>query len=112
MAKAVEPVEPEAPDECPTAEPGEVNEEETGEEEEEEEQTAEEEEEQTSWIEIKLVDEANEPVAGAPFKLKLANGKFRRGSTDENGFCRIERIPPGSCEVTFTSLDKEAWEKK
>jgi len=30
--------------------------------------------------------------------------------TDENGVGRVEGFDPGSCQVSFPDLDKEAWE--
>lgn len=64
----------------------------------------------TSWIEIKLIDEADQPVAGETFKLVCADDSVRYGTLDPKGFARVERIPPGSCKVTFPNLDEEAWE--
>lgn len=64
----------------------------------------------TSWIEIKLIDEADQPVAGAWYKLVCADDSVRYGTLDPKGFARVERIPPGSCKVSFPNLDEEAWE--
>ena len=108
MPKPVDPVEPEEPQKVDPFESGDDSDvSPEGEKEEEHEGD----ESDTSWIEISLVDEANEPVAGARFKIKLSNGRFLRGSLDENGFARVEKIPPGTCQVTFPSLDEEAWER-
>ena len=110
MAKQpVDPVEPEYPQKPDPFETGDKGEPPPEGEKEEEHEPG---EEDTSWIEIKLVDEADEPVAGERFKIKLPNGRFARGSLDENGFARIERIPSGNCQIMFIRLDKEAWEAK
>lgn len=66
---------------------------------------------ETSWIEIELVDEADQPVAGERYELKLPDGKIRRGTLDANGLARVEGIPPGQCEVCFPNLDAAAWEQ-
>jgi len=64
------------------------------------------------WIEIELVDEADHPVVGQPFRITLPDGSFRTGSTDAQGVGRVERISaPGECQISFTELDQEAWER-
>lgn len=65
-----------------------------------------------SWIEIVLVYESNgKPVPGAAYEVTLPDGTtVASGSTDENGFARVDGIDPGSCQVSFPALDKEAWE--
>jgi len=64
-----------------------------------------------SWIEIELVDEAGEPVAGEAYEITLPNGTTTKGTLDGKGFARVDGIDPGTCKVTFTNLDKEAWKK-
>jgi type VI secretion system secreted protein VgrG len=63
-----------------------------------------------SWIKLKLVDEAGKPVPGERFRIKTSDGKYRTGSLDHKGQAHIKGIEPGSCEVTFPNLDKDAWE--
>ena len=75
-------------------------------------QTEEEQEKKTSWIEIDLVDEDDQPVPGEKYKITLPDGEtVAQGTLDHKGFARVEGIEPGTCEVTFPNLDKEAWEK-
>ena len=74
-------------------------------------QTDEEKEQKNSWIEIELVDEDDKPVAGEPFKVTLPDGSVFPGTLNEKGFYRIEGIDPGTCQITFPNLDKDAWEK-
>ena len=66
----------------------------------------------TSWIEIALVYESNgKPVSGVAYEVTLPDGKtVASGSTDEKGLARVEGIDPGSCQISFPNLDKEAWE--
>ncbi len=65
----------------------------------------------TSWIELQLVYESNGlPVPGAYYKVTLPDGTtVASGSTDEQGVGRVECIDPGSCDISFTDLDKDAW---
>ncbi|HEX5046091.1 MAG TPA: hypothetical protein VFX89_03140 [Gammaproteobacteria bacterium] len=65
-----------------------------------------------SWIEIELVDEANEPVPGEVYEITLPDGSVAKGTLDGKGFARVEGIEPGTCQVTFPDLDKDAWEPK
>ncbi len=74
-------------------------------------QTEEEEEEKTAWIEIELVDEEDEPVPGEKYEITLPDGSVAKGTLDGDGFARIDGIDPGTCQITFPSLDKDAWEK-
>jgi uncharacterized protein involved in type VI secretion and phage assembly len=67
---------------------------------------------QTSFIEIELVDEAGQPVAGEPFEVTTPDGKIKHGTTDANGQARIEGIAPGTCQIKFTRLDAEAWQRQ
>ncbi len=68
-------------------------------------------EEKTSWIEIEMVDEEDEPVTGEKYKITLPDDTLAEGTLDNNGFARVDGIDPGTCKVTFPELDKDAWEK-
>jgi type VI secretion system secreted protein VgrG len=75
-------------------------------------QEPEEEKEEKSWIEIQLVDENDQPVAGERYRITLSDGTtVDQGRTDSNGMAKITGIDPGTCKITFPDLDKEAWEK-
>lgn len=62
-----------------------------------------------SWIEVRLVDETNQPVAGETYALQLPGGAVIEGTLDEQGSVRIDALPPGICQVSFPNLDKDAW---
>lgn len=73
--------------------------------------TAEEAKEKNSWIEIEMVDEEDKPVAGMAYRVTLPDGEtVAEGTLDDKGLARIDGIEPGSCKITFPSLDQEAWE--
>lgn len=62
------------------------------------------------WIEIKLVDEEGNAVAGERYLIVTPDGRECRGYTDSLGLARLTRIPSGQCEVSFPDLDMKAWE--
>jgi type VI secretion system secreted protein VgrG len=64
-----------------------------------------------SWIEIKMVDEDNNPVPGAHYQVTLPDGTVADGTLDDKGFSRVDGIDPGTCQITFPELDQEAWDK-
>ena len=66
---------------------------------------------ETTWIEIELIDEADQPVAGERYELKLPDGKIRKGTLDANGLAHVEGLPPGECQICFPDLDSAAWER-
>ena len=74
-------------------------------------QTEEEKEQKTSWIEIELVGEDDEPIPGEKYKITLPDDSMAEGTLDEKGFARVEGFEKGMCKVCFPDLDKEAWEK-
>ena len=74
-------------------------------------QPTDEEIEEKSWIEIELVDEEDNPVPGERYRITLPDESVAQGTLDEKGFARVEGIDPGTCQITFPELDKDAWEK-
>ncbi len=67
--------------------------------------------EETSWIEIELVGKEDQPIPGERYRIILPDGRVAEGTLDENGFKRLEGIPPGNCDITFPKLHKDSWEK-
>ena len=65
-----------------------------------------------SWIEIELVDQEGQPMAGEPYRILLPDGSAVRGVLDKNGEARVEGIDPGDCKVTFPQRDGRAWRPK
>lgn len=75
-------------------------------------QTEEEKEQKKSWIEVKLVDDAGEPVAGEPVEITLSDKTVWSGSLDQEGFVRVDGIPSGQCQVVFPKREKSCWKPK
>ena len=64
-----------------------------------------------TWVEIQLVDEVGEPVAGQAYELTLPDGSVQKGKLNYRGRARVDDIGrAGACSVTFRDLDGEAWE--
>lgn len=65
---------------------------------------------ETTWIEIELVNEADQPVPSERYEIKKGDEVIKKGTLDANGHARVTGLEPGSCEICFPDLDKEAWE--
>jgi hypothetical protein len=64
------------------------------------------------WIEIELIGEDGKAIPYEEYEVTLPDGQLVRGYLDAQGFARFDQLdPPGTCEVRFPRLDKEAWEK-
>ena len=63
------------------------------------------------WIEIDLVDDADEPFGLQKYVVVLPDGEKIQGRLDDDGHARIANIVnPGECEIHFPSFDMDAWE--
>lgn len=62
-----------------------------------------------SWIEVQFVGEDDSPIPGEAYEIRLPGGELVSGTLDDQGSVRLDGIPPGTCRVSFPSLDKEAW---
>ena len=62
------------------------------------------EDEEKNWIEIKLVDENNQPIAGEKYRITLPDGRVEEGNLDGNGVARFDSIDPGNCKIAFPEL--------
>ena len=69
------------------------------------------EETEHTWIEIRLVDEDDQPVERERYRITHPDGTVSEGVTDAQGSARVDGIDPGNCNVTFPDLDKAAWER-
>jgi type VI secretion system secreted protein VgrG len=66
----------------------------------------------THWIAIELVDELGKHVPYEDYRITCPDGTIVEGTLDNKGRARITGIDPGTCRVTFTSLDAKVWERK
>ena len=73
---------------------------------------AEENKDKTHWIELELTDESGAPMPFEFCQITLPNGRITTGYTDKNGLCRLDKIDPGNCKVSWIAFDKDAIEKK
>ncbi len=64
-----------------------------------------------SWIKLKMVDEAGKPVTGLSYRVTAPDGRVASGTTNEKGEAEVKNIDPGSCKISFPTLDQEAWEE-
>lgn len=109
---AVPPADPVKAEEADSADPGETTEIRARRREVSEQRPHREDDNKTSWIEIQLVDEEDNPVPGEVYRIILPDGQtVAEGTLDENGFARVNGIDPGTCQITFPDLDQEAWER-
>jgi hypothetical protein len=66
----------------------------------------------TSWVEIELLDDHGKPVPGEQYLITLPDGTDVEGTLDSNGRARVDGIDPGTCKITFPTIDKRCWHKK
>jgi hypothetical protein len=64
-----------------------------------------------SWIEIVLVDNNDQPVAGETYKCVLPDNRVKIGTLDAKGFARIDGIEDGNCKISFPNRDGRSWDK-
>lgn len=53
----------------------------------------------TDMIEIEVVDHEEVPIGELDYKVTFADGTEQEGTLDENGYARIEDVPPGTFHV-------------
>lgn len=66
----------------------------------------------TGWIGVRLVDKEGKPVPGVPYRITLPDGSLAEGTLSEKGEVKVEGFDPGSCKITFPTLDRRAWKPK
>lgn len=62
-----------------------------------------------TFIEFKLVDNDNNPIANERYKVKLTDGSIKEGRLGADGSVRFNNIDPGSCDISFPDLDAKDW---
>lgn len=63
------------------------------------------------WVEVCVIGEDDEAIAGILCEITLPSGKIVRRTTDRFGLVRIEGITSaGNCSLSLPALDQSAWE--
>ena len=52
--------------------------------------------EYSATLVVEFQDDNDEPVARAPYRIRLANGEIRSGKADRDGRAELDNVPPGS----------------
>ncbi|REL27693.1 hypothetical protein DXX93_14760 [Thalassotalea euphylliae] len=74
-------------------------------------ENSEQEEAPSACLEIELVDEQDQPLAGEKYQVELPDGTMAKGTLDNKGYVKIAGFEPGNCQVSFPDIDSKAWEK-
>ncbi|MGH1331707.1 MAG: hypothetical protein ACRBBK_12560 [Paracoccaceae bacterium] len=65
----------------------------------------------TTWIEIELVGEDDQPIPNARYVIAGPDKSVvMRGRLNSKGLARKDRLEPGTYMVNFPEFDKDAWE--
>jgi len=64
----------------------------------------------TAWIDLELVDQAEQPIPYRRYRVTTAAGRVVEGYLGPAGTARITGLPPGECDVEFPDLDGRAWD--
>ncbi|MGZ6141944.1 MAG: contractile injection system protein, VgrG/Pvc8 family [Myxococcales bacterium] len=65
----------------------------------------------TTWLEIVLLDDAGNPVAGQQYQVQTADGRTLSGRLDAEGKARLEGLKPGNNQVSFPGYSNQ-WQRK
>jgi len=60
------------------------------------------------YLELKLVDDDDNPIPEVDYKITLPDGTNKEGKLDENGEAKLEDIPPGKIEIKYSDVAPEA----
>lgn len=53
------------------------------------------------WIEIKLTDSEGYPIKDIDYEMQLPDGEIKKGKLDNDGYAKVEDLPPGKYKVSF-----------
>jgi hypothetical protein len=59
---------------------------------------------QTHYLEIELIDANDKPVAGERCRVVLPDGSVREQYVGTNGQIRLDKVPPGTCTISFPDI--------
>jgi len=57
------------------------------------------------FVEIELKDHDDKPIGGEHFKIILPDGSEKEGDLDDNGYAKVEDVPPGKYKIVFDEHD-------
>jgi hypothetical protein len=64
-----------------------------------------------TWIEVRLLDTDNRPIAGEHYRIKMPDQSIREGSLDEEGKVRFDGIMAGQCQICFPRIHGKEWSR-
>jgi hypothetical protein len=62
-----------------------------------------------TWIEVLVVDAADQPVPGVSCMLDLPDGRKVKVTTGDDGVASVMLIDPGECAIELPDYDLRAW---
>ncbi|HWL95469.1 MAG TPA: peptidoglycan-binding protein [Phycisphaerae bacterium] len=66
----------------------------------------------THWVSFELVDEAEKPVVGEQYEIRLPDAKVVKGALDPQGKVKVSGLKEaGTAAIKFPKLDLAAWER-
>ncbi len=65
-----------------------------------------------AFVEIELVDQDGEPVAGEAYRVEFPDGGIVEGVLDEEGRAKVLGDAEGQAKVSFPRMDGRAWKKR
>ncbi|HEY0077401.1 MAG TPA: hypothetical protein VGB73_02065 [Pyrinomonadaceae bacterium] len=68
-------------------------------------------EKKTTWIEIELLNEKNQPVPNERYRIEMPDGSTEDGFLDDLGRARFDGIDQGTCKVSFPDIDAREWKQ-
>lgn len=58
----------------------------------------------STYIEILVLDEDDQPVSGEKYRLVLSNGSVDEGTLGDDGRIFVDSIPRGNCQLTLSRM--------
>ena len=62
-----------------------------------------------AWVEVKLMDDDDNPVPGAEYRIRLPDASTSEGTLDDKGAVKIDGIIAGQCVISFPEIDGREW---
>ena len=58
-----------------------------------------------NWIELECVDDEGNPLANVDYILFLPDGTEKTGTLDDQGYSKVENVPPGDCKLMLLGYE-------